>query len=135
MQYGPPAYGRRSILHPNFEASGERDGIAPNLSGLRRYSPIRPRQTHGILSILIPLEYMNSALLNAISFYSQIPKQNLSFESRVIVASIGLVSLKKDHVHEMFLHFRCQRINICTRKSSYQSHLDNREMQAHRGAV
>ena len=26
-------------------ASGVQDGIAPNLSGLRRYSPIRPRQT------------------------------------------------------------------------------------------
>ena len=40
VQYGPPAYGRRSVLHPNFAASGDRDGIAPNLSdsdGIPRY--------------------------------------------------------------------------------------------------
>ena len=30
-------------------ASGVQDGIAPNLSGLRRYSPICPRQMHGTI--------------------------------------------------------------------------------------
>ena len=40
VQYGPPAFGRRSILNLNF-------------SEFRWYSPIRPRQTHSILSIQI----------------------------------------------------------------------------------
>ena len=35
VQYGPPAYGRRSILNNNF-------------SDFRWYSPICPRQTHSI---------------------------------------------------------------------------------------
>ena len=39
VQYGPPACGRRSVLDSNF-------------SEFRRYSPIRPRQTHGITSLL-----------------------------------------------------------------------------------
>ena len=39
VQYHPPAFGRRSILNPNF-------------SEFRWYSPIRPRQTHSILSLL-----------------------------------------------------------------------------------
>ena len=38
VQYGPPACGRRSVLDSNF-------------SEFRRYSPIRPRQTHGITSV------------------------------------------------------------------------------------
>ena len=39
VQYGPRACGSRSILNPNF-------------SEFRWYFPIRPRQTHSILSIL-----------------------------------------------------------------------------------
>ena len=35
------------VLYPPA-ASGVQDDIAPNLSGLRRYSPIRPCQTHSI---------------------------------------------------------------------------------------
>ena len=43
-------------------ASGVQDGIAPNLSGLRRYSPIRPRQTHSIT----PLEFLRSFAITLI---------------------------------------------------------------------
>ena len=37
-QYGPTAVGRRSVLYPNLQPTGE-GGIAPNLEGRRRYSP------------------------------------------------------------------------------------------------
>ena len=40
-------------IAPQFLGLRVSGGIAPNLSGLRRYSPIRPRQTHGILSLLL----------------------------------------------------------------------------------
>ena len=38
VQYGPTAVGRRSVLYPNLQPTGE-GGIAPNLEGRRRYSP------------------------------------------------------------------------------------------------
>ena len=34
-------------------ASGLRGGIAPNLSELRRHWQVRPRQTHGIVPLLL----------------------------------------------------------------------------------
>ena len=37
-EYGPTAVGRRSVLYPNLQPTGE-GGIAPNLEGRRRYSP------------------------------------------------------------------------------------------------
>ena len=43
VQYRPPAFGRRSILNPNF-------------SEFRWYSPIRPRQMHSILSVWLHKE-------------------------------------------------------------------------------
>ena len=46
-QYKPPAFGRRFVL--TFQGLRVLDGIAPPISW---YSPIRPRQTHGILSLL-----------------------------------------------------------------------------------
>ena len=59
-QYHPPlsaanwgtirTSGLRPSVHiePQFAASRVQDGIAPNLSGLRRYFLIHPHQTHGI---------------------------------------------------------------------------------------
>ena len=41
------------MLSSSFEigfTSRVRAGIAPNLSGLRRHWPVRPRQTHGIVT-------------------------------------------------------------------------------------
>ena len=40
--------GNTTLPRSAYGLRGSGGGIAPNLSGLRRYSPIRPRQTHSI---------------------------------------------------------------------------------------
>ena len=44
----PSRLGANTTFPRRPAASGDQDGIGPHLSGLRRYSPICPRQTHSI---------------------------------------------------------------------------------------
>ena len=95
-------------------ASGDRDGIAPNLSGLRRYSPICVRQMHGIppiqseptstyismYQVLTLVDCRNFVLCDCLYVYiwSTLPQTMKSLE--VIIGQDGL--LKLNIYHDLF---------------------------------